>query len=815
MAQAADQFQALVEEHQRLLPDSGSSSHSLATVGDGTIRAFLERAAAAGSDILEPRQRRELQTILRFWSAELITRGDLAQPTPKLAPPGGAKAKAQEQAANVPSGEDMPNPASWDQIRITGAARQWRERGGEGWLLKGDALRDAARFAQADDDIRKLVDASFAAEAKRGRRRWLLAGAAITILVIFTIALTASLIAAHRDRQQAELERQQAELERDRAKEAERAANQAVGRMDAILKDLGATQAEAAARARAQQQRLDQQLSALTEGARTLRHLRDAGQLGEADIPEVVRPFVKALDDEERSRANPDTSVVGPSTPVADEWLRGYDPAFLLAGAGRSANDAARRVALAPLPTPTARVKADAYREGAPLPSVNFSVVLSRSRRMPLLSATNLQRSAVIPLLRASLPFTLDPRIAADLQASPGRYGGNDIDLGHLATAREIAWGPAFATDPANAGRQAYGLVNVMTNATPQYDTFNRGLWADLEDYARERFSPGSDRVAIFSGPVFADDDVTVVDLRVPKRFWKVLVATPPDDPAGLVVEAYLVAQVDGAGRKVSGGVRLDQRLHRVRLSDIETSTGLAFDELLRAAEASTAAKFGAPALAGAQFSALLSTIVGDDTPARRPAVQQGLDLLRGGQLADNDLRALVERVVALAGAKSFATLGLGPRVNVLTLLRAVPKARWDDGSWIALKASARRAVADAAVALGCPGDTQACRLIEEIKPQLDWGLAQGRVAGILFAGMVREDVVALAGRLRTLGWSTGPEERDAAAAGFNEVRHADVEGDRRAAELLAADLRALGRSAVRAVPSSQRPGVLGVLLSI
>ena len=47
--------------------------------------------------------------------------------------------------------------------------------------------------------------------------------------------------------------------------------------------------------------------------------------------------------------------------------------------------------------------------------------------------------------------------------------------------------------------------------------------------------------------------------------------------------------------------------------------------------------------------------------------------------------------------------------------------------------------------------------------------------------------------------WSLPAEERIASAAGLNEVRYGEGDDDRRAAELLAADLRALGRSAVRA----------------
>ena len=67
---------------------------------------------------------------------------------------------------------------------------------------------------------------------------------------------------------------------------------------------------------------------------------------------------------------------------------------------------------------------------------------------------------------------------------------------------------------------------------------------------------------------------------------------------------------------------------------------------------------------------------------------------------------------------------------------------------------------------------------------------------------MVRDDAKDIANKLKSVGWSIPGEERTGAAAGYNKVRYGDDE-DRRAAELLAADLRALGRSGIRAKKAS------------
>src|SRR5262249_53142727 len=139
--------------------------------------------------------------------------------------------------------------------------------------------------------------------------------------------------------------------------------------------------------------------------------------------------------------------------------------------------------------------------------------------------------------------------------------------------------------DPEAAGRIAYGLTSVMTNVTPRYDTFNRGLWVGVERYARETFSANSDRVIIFSGPIFAEDDPTTGIIRVPRQFWKVLIATRPDNPGSLTVEGYVIPQVDSDGAKIAQSVQFRPELYRVRVSAIERLTGLDFGDTVRAAD--------------------------------------------------------------------------------------------------------------------------------------------------------------------------------------------------------------------------------------
>jgi DNA/RNA endonuclease G (NUC1) len=823
---APDATEALRSEHERLLSSAQSEGRSLASLPTATITAFLSEAAAAGARILDPRERKSVKNILRFWTAELITRGVTdwtlpqlaaaqlgpakAEPSkaePSTAEPSKAEAtKPEVTAKDAKTSDQLPasGPAkstdgdkTSDQelarsrtlVRIAASARQWRASGknaAPGWLLNGEALDEAEQFAQDDDDIKALVDASRKAESHA--MRWKI-GALMFLVLVAAIWATAVTWLWWDSTEY--------------AKKLEDARDEQAATLAASIQKLSDANQQIAQRGREQQQ----QLAALQEAAQLVHRLRDEGKVPAAEIPALLKPLVDALD-----QAAP-TTAAGPG-----QDFRGYDPAFLQAAPltrSKSQMPASAAITI-PLPKLTGASLETAFDNGRALNALNFSIVLNKARRMAIFSAVNLQRSRIVPIVRVADRFLLDPRVPQDAQLSPASFTNSGLDRGRLASARDIAWGDALPDNPEEAGRLAYGLTSFMTNVTPRYDTFNRGLWVGVERYARELFSPKSDRVVIFTGPVFADDDATVGGIRVPQRFWKVLIATQPDNPASVLVEAYLIAQVDRDGRKIEAGQDFQPASSRVRVSAIERLTGLDFGDVVRAADISSqtlSQPANAATQTGAYLAGALRRAIGPDEAERRAAMQQLLDAVRGQEIAEIDPRTLAEAVVTVA--KSFGSLGPEARVNVLTLLAAVPKARWDMERWIDVKAAARRALADAAAILKCPAAAQSCALVTSIKPNLDWPIASGRTVYIRFAGMVRDDVTAIADKLRMLDWSVTGEERTPNAAGYNEVRYSEDEDNRRAAELLAADLRALGRSGVRAKKITARSRALEIWLSI
>ncbi|OWK18356.1 hypothetical protein AJ88_04170 [Mesorhizobium amorphae CCBAU 01583] len=196
-----------------------------------------------------------------------------------------------------------------------------------------------------------------------------------------------------------------------------------------------------------------------------------------------------------------------------------------------------------------------------------------------------------------------------------------------------------------------------------------------------------------------------------------------------------------------------------------------------------------------------------DELAGRVKLLDSASDALRGELIAvlgNPDLpvherRKVVAALVEMAGLRSMTGLTPAGRLNVLEALLGVPPELWERPDWLPLFADARRAIADlvlsAADGQAIIGDQDRDALIAlndrlRIQPSTQTVYVQ-------FAGMAREDAEALSSKMRALGWGIPKpgEERTSAAAGMNEVRYnPDSNTDRRAAELLAADLTAAGR---------------------
>lgn len=250
--------------------------------------------------------------------------------------------------------------------------------------------------------------------------------------------------------------------------------------------------------------------------------------------------------------------------PVADYDSRvGFDSAFL----GKRA-----RVSL---PTKTAQPRDLLFfgpkgaRESE-LRYTHFSLAMSRRRKLCLWSAVNIEGASTRKAKRAG--WRLDPRIPRDAQTSGEVYGNEpQFARGHMTRREDPIWGPEPDALLGNADSMH------LTNAVPQMQPFNAGIWNGLEDYALLNAREDLQRISVLTGPVLADSDPVMFGVQVPVEFWKVI-AFIHDGTGKLTATGYLMTQESFLGRQEF--VYGQHETFQIAISAIERKAGLKFGSL-------------------------------------------------------------------------------------------------------------------------------------------------------------------------------------------------------------------------------------------
>lgn len=163
---------------------------------------------------------------------------------------------------------------------------------------------------------------------------------------------------------------------------------------------------------------------------------------------------------------------------------------------------------------------------------VNYSAVISKSRKFPYFTASNIDGTLFKKVNRKD-NWRKDPRIDAASQWGPELYKAphSDFDKGHMTKREDVQWG-STVLDATNAADSTF----YYTNAVPQHAKLNQRIWADLEDYILHSEAVRDDlKICVFTGPVLSDLDpifVTPVQnsqLKIPFLFWKVVVFPKSD----------------------------------------------------------------------------------------------------------------------------------------------------------------------------------------------------------------------------------------------------------------------------------------------
>ena len=176
------------------------------------------------------------------------------------------------------------------------------------------------------------------------------------------------------------------------------------------------------------------------------------------------------------------------------------------------------------------------------IPYTHFSLAMSRSRRFARWVAWNIDGAAIRRLSRSNISFRRDDRLPAEAQVGDELYKNNPLDRGHLARRADLLWG-----SPAEA-RQANADSFYFTNITPQHEGFNQsgagGIWGQLEDALFAEVDVADLRVSVMGGPIFTEGDPSYRNVRLPKRFWKILYYREGENPA-IRARGYVLTQED------------------------------------------------------------------------------------------------------------------------------------------------------------------------------------------------------------------------------------------------------------------------------
>lgn len=149
---------------------------------------------------------------------------------------------------------------------------------------------------------------------------------------------------------------------------------------------------------------------------------------------------------------------------------------------------------------------------GTILRYTHFSLEVSSTRGLPLWTAVNIEPGKREKVSRPG--WINDPRIEAEAQVGDWFYKKAKLSRGHMVRRLDPVWGDDW--------KQGNDDTHVFTNACPQVQSFNDGIWGDLEDYAL--YDRAADRkITVLTGPILDHADPELFEVQVPVRFWKII----------------------------------------------------------------------------------------------------------------------------------------------------------------------------------------------------------------------------------------------------------------------------------------------------
>ena len=162
----------------------------------------------------------------------------------------------------------------------------------------------------------------------------------------------------------------------------------------------------------------------------------------------------------------------------------------------------------------------------------NYSLLHNPFRKFPYFTASNIDGTLFKKIKREDLfsgsdRWSKDDRIPYSSQFGKELYSADksDFDRGHMTKREDVQWGVNI-----ESAKKAAESTFYYTNAIPQLDKLNRGVWRKIEDYILHHEVVKSNlKISLFTGPALRNDDpefVTIINneqVKLPYLFWKVV----------------------------------------------------------------------------------------------------------------------------------------------------------------------------------------------------------------------------------------------------------------------------------------------------
>jgi endonuclease G len=201
---------------------------------------------------------------------------------------------------------------------------------------------------------------------------------------------------------------------------------------------------------------------------------------------------------------------------------------------------------------------------------IYYSVIQSISRRVPIVSASNIYRVKFEKVARSG-NFKKDARIEDREQLTSNDYSlfntikAAAIEKGHMTKREDVQW-DIDGND--EAAQNAAISTFFYPNAAPQHDALNNGPWKYLENAVIIKGRvPEPAKVSVFTGPVLDNLDpefkVKLHDgsiFKIPILFWKVIYYLKEDGK--LYRAGFLMGQINP--------LRKDDLINEIGFRDFE-----------------------------------------------------------------------------------------------------------------------------------------------------------------------------------------------------------------------------------------------------